>query len=218
MKKVYLFQKKHYFCRNYCHAVICVSVNVYKEIMGNDKEVYEKFKLGVIDTLYVEWYASLMAFAARYLTSNYALMAEDCVQDAIVKAWQTHTTFTSPFQLKSFLFICIRNTAISMLRRISTQQGYASLPREEAEYELMAMMIEQETIDMLHEAIRELPEKYQQVFELSFKQGLRNKEAARLLGITVDGFNKRKARMISLLRGRFHDNDLMQLLITFLMA
>ena len=69
---------------------------------------------------------------------------------------------------------------------------------------------------MLQAAIRELPEKYQQVFDLSFEQGLKNEEAAQLLNISINGFNKRKAKMISLLRDKFKENNLMQILITVL--
>lgn len=187
--------------------------------MNRDERVFEDFKQGDIHSLYAEWYASLLAFAARYLTDRYAILAEDCVQDAVMKAWQTHDTFVSPFQLKSFLFTCIRNRAISLLRKADTQHSYAAHnKKEENEHELTARMIEQETLDMLHAAIRELPEKYRQVFDLNYEQGLRNEEAARMMGITIDGFNKRKARMIALLRQQFRNNDMMQLLITFLLA
>ena len=61
-----------------------------------------------------------------------------------------------------------------------------------------------------------LYEKYQQVFDLSFEQGLKNEEAAQLLNISINGFNKRKAKMISLLRDKFKENNLMQILITVL--
>ena len=70
----------------------------------------------------------------------------------------------------------------------------------------------------VHAAIRELPEKYQQLFELNYEQGLKNEEVARLLEISINGFNKRKAKMISLLRDKFKDNELMQILITVLLV
>ncbi|MBR1401839.1 MAG: sigma-70 family RNA polymerase sigma factor [Prevotella sp.] len=184
--------------------------------MGRDERIYHDFKEGNINTLYAEFYSSMMAYAARFLTNEYAMMAEDCVQESIVKAYNTRDTFVSPSQLKSFLFTCIHNGCVSVLRRVSTHQGYTELPREEVEQEISASLIEQETIDMLHAAIHELPEKYQQIFELNFEQGLKNEEAARLLNISLNGFNKRKAKMISLLRERFKDNEMMQLLITIM--
>jgi len=167
--------------------------------MAREEKVYTDFKNGQIDTLYAELYAPLMNYAARFLTNDYAMMAEDCVQEAIIKAYQTRDTFTSSYQLKSYLFTCIHNNCVSVLRKASSRQNYVLMPKEEIEQEFSASMIEQETIDLLHAAIRELPEKYQQLFELNYEQGLKNEEVARLLEISINGFNKRKAKMISLL-------------------
>ena len=186
--------------------------------MAREEKVYTDFKNGQIDTLYAELYAPLMNYAARFLTNDYAMMAEDCVQEAIIKAYQTRDTFTSSYQLKSYLFTCIHNNCVSVLRKASSRQNYVLMPKEEIEQEFSASMIEQETIDLLHAAIRELPEKYQQLFELNYEQGLKNEEVARLLEISINGFNKRKAKMISLLREKFRDNELMQILITVLLV
>lgn len=186
--------------------------------MAREEKVYTDFKNGQIDTLYAELYAPLMNYAARFLTNDYSMMAEDCVQEAIIKAYQTRDTFTSSYQLKSYLFTCIHNNCVSVLRKASSRQNYVLMPKEEIEQEFSASMIEQETIDMLHAAIRELPEKYQQLFELNYEQGLKNEEVARLLEISINGFNKRKAKMISLLREKFKDNELMQILITVLLV
>lgn len=112
----------------------------------------------------------------------------------------------------------IKGFPSAVLRKASSRQNYVLMPKEEIEQEFSASMIEQETIDLLHAAIRELPEKYQQLFELNYEQGLKNEEVARLLEISINGFNKRKAKMISLLRDKFKDNELMQILITVLLV
>ena len=93
-----------------------------------------------------------------------------------------------------------------------------NISADAVEPEISAALIEQETLDLLHAAIDELPEELRQVFELNFEQGLRNAEAARLMSLSLNGFNKRKAKMISLLRNKFHDNDTMLLFITLLMT
>ena len=156
----------------------------------------------------------MKAFAARYLTDNYAMMAEDCVQDAIVNAYQKRHTFNSPIQMKAFLYTCVRNACISILRKIDSQQNYLSEQETEYEWEISAAIIEQETLDRLHAAISELPEKYRQIFDLDYEQGLKHAEIANLLGISIDGVTKRKAKMISLLREKFKDDKQMLLFVT----
>lgn len=187
--------------------------------MNITDRIFNAFRQGTIDPLYAEAWSPLMAYAARMLGDNYAMMAEDCVQEAMVKAFNTRDTFASPFQMKAFLFTCVHNQCISTIRKSGTKDRYlADLPTDEVEPEISAAMIEQETIEMLHAAIRELPEKYQQLFELNYEQGLKNEEVARLLDISINGFNKRKSKMISLLREKFKDQELMQMLITVMLG
>ena len=203
-------QKKLQFVRKSCNFV------VKKLNMDISEQIYQDFKAGRIDSLYAEGFSSLKAFAARYLTDSYAMMAEDCVQEAMVNAYQTRHTFTSPMQMKAFLFTCVRNACISILRKVGSRQNYLSELQEEYEQELSAAIIEQETLDRLQNAINELPEKYRQLFDLDYVQGLRHAEVARILGITIDGVQKRRAKMISMLRNRFKDDHQVCLLISLL--
>ena len=177
--------------------------------MDISDQILKDFKSGRIDSLYAEGFSSLKAFAARYLTDSYAMMAEDCVQDAIVKAYETRHTFTTPLQMKGFLFTCVRNACISFLRKVGSHQNYLSELEENVEPDLSAAMIEQETLDLLHTAIRQLPEKYQQLFDLSYEQGLHHAEVAQRLGITIDGVQKRRLKMLSLLRNHFKNDHRM---------
>lgn len=210
-KKAEFFTKKLQFGRknrNFALAKV-LSMNI-------STEIFQDFKAGRIDSLYAEGFSSLKAFAARYLTDHYAMMAEDCVQEAIINAYQTRHTFTSPLQMKAFLFTCVRNACISILRKVGSHQNYLAELEQHHEEELSAAIIEQETLDRLHAAISQLPEKYRQLFDLSFEQGLHRAEVARLLGITIDGVQKRRAKMISLLREKFRSDADMLLLLTVL--
>lgn len=44
------------------------------------------------------------------------------------------------------------------------------------------------------------PEKYRRIFELNFRQGLKNAEIAKLLNITESAVKKQKAQMLELFR------------------
>ena len=177
------------------------------------QQILRDFKAGIIQPLYAEGYSSLLAYASRQLTTHYAMMAEDCVQDAIMKAYGTRHTFTAPFQLKAFLFTCIHNATLSILRKVDSQANYRSDQGEDYEQEHTASIIEQETLDLLHQAIGELPDKYREIFDLSYEQGLKNQEVAAQLGLTVEAIHKRKARMISLLREKFKNKEQLLMLL-----
>lgn len=163
------------------------------------EHIFDDFRRGEIDSLYEEAYPSLLAYAARMLTDDYALMAEDCVQDAVVECYNRKETFESRYQLKAFLFACIHNRAVSVLRKVRSKTRY--LEEQPADSLVVeAGMIEQDALDMLFAAVDALPEKYREVFEASFTQGLSNAEAAQQLSLSLDGVKKRKAKMVALLR------------------
>jgi len=51
----------------------------------------------LLDAFYAETYAGLLLFAARKLGSDYAFLAEDCVQDAIFSTYQKRSDFPTLF-------------------------------------------------------------------------------------------------------------------------
>lgn len=181
------------------------------------EKVYEDFKHGEIDSFYKECYISLMAYSARTLTDNYSLMAEDCVQDTILAAYNRRDSFDSLMQFKSFLFTCLHNKCISIIRKGNSRENYVK-EQPLSEDSILASIVEQETIDLLQEAIDQLPDMYKEVFLISYKQGLNNAETAEALGLTLDGMKKRKARLIKLLREKLKDRPDLQLLIILLLS
>ncbi|WP_036878080.1 RNA polymerase sigma factor [Xylanibacter oryzae] len=185
--------------------------------MNISQQVFDDFKENNLDSLYREAWPSLMSYAARILGKKYAMMTEDCVQESILTVYHSLPTLVSPSQLKAFLFTCLHNKCVSVLRKGNTQNKYLN-QLETIEPEVSTAIIEQETIDMLLNAINELPDKYRQIFELNFQQGLKNAEAAAMLDISIDNFNKRKSKMISLLRNRFGGDEFMQILISVLFS
>ena len=166
--------------------------------MTTPEHILAEFKSGKLETFYKNTYGQLLLYASRYLGNDYSFLAEDCVQDAIYKAYQQRETFSSVSTFKSFLYCCIRNAAIDILRKNHAQENYLS--QQEEDIEFLNSIIEQETLNLLYTSIANLPEKYQKIFELNFQQGLKNAEIATLLGVTESAIKKQKAQMIELLR------------------
>ena len=157
------------------------------------------FQAGRLDTFYAEAYAPLLTYAARLLGEQYALLAEDCVQDAIFASYQRRRDIGDPGQWQTFLFRTVHNQAVSILRRHNAQQNYL---REQTavEEDFTQSLMQQETLDTLFTAIESLPERYRRLFSLSFGEGLRNREVAELLKVSVRAVVKQKARLIQLVR------------------
>ncbi|MGN0281854.1 MAG: RNA polymerase sigma factor [Prevotella sp.] len=164
--------------------------------------VIDDFARGKVDTLYERFFPGLLTFATNSLGLQYAFLAEDCVQEAIMKAYMKRKEFASDNHLKFFLYACVHNDAINLLRKHKVHEAYLEKCTNTFGYEHDPhdVLIVQETMDRLYDAIDRLPEKYRLLVELSFEKGLKNKEIADMLGITLFAVKKQKAKLIKLLR------------------
>ena len=166
--------------------------------MTHSESIFQEFKSGKVSTFYNELYAKLLVYASRHLGADYAFLAEDCVQDAVYKAYEQRASFTSALTFKSFLYSCIHHAAIDILRKNQARSHYLSQQDDQTEF--LNSIIEQETLNLLYDSIERLPEKYRRIFELNFQQGLKNAEIAKLLNVTESADKKQKPQMLDLLR------------------
>ncbi len=180
--------------------------------------IFSEFKEGRLAPFYEKMYPELLAYTTHLLGEDFSFLSEDCVQDTVFKAYQQTASFASPLQWKVFMYTCLRNEAISILRKGKAHKNYLSQV-EELEDDISLQFIEQETITLLYEAINALPDKYRELFELSFEQGLKNVEIANKLQIAEITLKKRKGRLIEMLRSNMADkmdNESLCLLIWIL--
>lgn len=181
-----------------------------------EEEVFRELQSGKIEALYDTMYSQLILYASRRLGENASFMAEDCVQDAIYKTYQIRDTFHSAQAFKSYLYSCVHNQAVSILRKQVAQENYLATCEEE---DFQNSFLEQEVLDLLFESIASLPEKYRRLFDLSFEQGLKNAEIATLLNVSESAIKKQKAHLIQQIRNdlfRKTGRDYMNLLVTIL--
>lgn len=180
-------------------------------------EIFKDFQEGSLTSFYRKMYAELVVYASRLLGAEFAFLAEDCVQNAVYNTFRKRDTFSSSSQWKNHIYNCVHNEVMNVFRKVKAKSNYLTTLEEEKE-DFLTGIIEQETITMLYDAISRLPEKYQEVFNMSFVEGMKNAEAAKALGIAVVSYKKRKARMLQLLRHNLKGENgekLMMLLLVF---
>lgn len=165
------------------------------------QQTYNDFVSGRIESFYATAYTPLLMYVMRTLGSDFSFLAEDCVQDAVFQAYQHRDSFDNNTKLKAYLYRCVHNNAVTLLRKSNSHSNYlASMEKENGEELINAGIIEQETMDILYDAIERLPQELRAVFEMGFEQGMRNNEIADALGVSVATVKKRKAKLIHSLR------------------
>lgn len=193
--------------------IYCLKNTNFAHAMHMSQETYNDFISGRIESFYATAYAPLLMFAIRKLGNDFSFLAEDCVQDAVFEAYQHRSNFDNSAKLKSYLYRCVHNNAITFLRKSNSHSNYlASISKENEEAIVNAGIIEQDVIDILYDAIEQLPQELKSVFEMGFEMGMKNQEIADELGISIATVKKRKAKLIHSLRNKLTDDVMMMLL------
>ncbi len=168
--------------------------------MDRHDQLFTDFVAGHIDTLYRCLYPQLLTYTLRRLGNDFAFLAEDCVQNSIFKAYQQRCQFQTELSLKAFLYTCIHNEVVSILRKQYAQNNYFESLEEQESVDFENSLIEQETLQLLYQAMNNLPAKYRTLFHLSYEKHMKNAEIAAELGISESAVKKQKAQFIELMR------------------
>lgn len=168
--------------------------------MADYNRIFKDFSAGEITSFYDDMFPGMMLYAMHILGDDFSYMAEDCVQDAVLTTYERRAEFPNAGAWRGFLLACIRNNAVAVLRKSSLHRSYLeSRTAEEIDNDSSHALIAHELHEMLFEAIDSLPEKYREIFDLSFESGLKNVEIAKMLGLAEVTVKKRKARLLSIL-------------------
>jgi RNA polymerase sigma-70 factor (family 1) len=142
--------------------------------------------------LYLLMFDSLFRFSYSFVKCEQ--VAQELVSDVFIKLWQIRSQLTAIDNLKPYLFGITKNFSLSYLARASKnlsiqlsdidldQINIESLIEFESPEDLY---ISKETIKNIIQAIRELPPQCQIIFSLVKVDGLKYKEVAKLLDISV---------------------------------
>lgn len=145
-----------------------------------------------------------MFYAAAYRIVMNKQEAEDIVQDAFLKIWEKPKIWKKGKAAKftTWFYRIVTNMAVDNLRRKPNNTAIENvnevLKTDETSDKNILMQEEQQALE---EAIGNLPEKQLLALNLCFYEGLSNKEAATIIGVSV------KALESLLMRAKFGVKD-----------
>ncbi|MBA7578041.1 RNA polymerase sigma-H factor [subsurface metagenome] len=149
-------------------------------------------------------YASLCRHAQKYVID--LDNAREIVQDTFVKLWEIKHSLTRDTSVKSYLYKAVRNNCLDYLKhiRISNEykedllrkimdSGFRSIASPE---NCLNGLIEKELEDRINDAIASLPDRCREIFELSRFKGLKYREIAKELNISIKTVETQISRAI----------------------
>lgn len=155
------------------------------------KEIQRRIALYDDEAAYKElfclFYKPLLRFAHTLCHSHE--MAEEIVSDVFISIWQRRATLEEIHNLKVYLYISTKNAALKYLLR---QQKRVAITIDDLQVELESqynnpeqLMMTAEMLARVDQAIMHLPPRCKLVYKLIKEDGLRYKEVAEILGISV---------------------------------
>ncbi len=159
----------------------------------NDQDRLEKDLLKgsehAFHSLFKMLYPSLCLFSKKYVVNSH--VAEDIAQDAFVKYWNKRINFNSIPQIKSYLYVTVRNASLNHLRDHAKNTESEILDKEEVEDQISKDIIEEESYRLFYQAVNQLPVQMKSVILYSLK-GLKNKEIAEMMEISNNTVHSHK--------------------------
>jgi RNA polymerase sigma-70 factor (ECF subfamily) len=113
--------------------------------------------------------------------------ARDIVQDVFVRFWNKHAEIDIKSNLSGYLYIMVRNSIFSLISHKSVVNHYAASFnqfRYEGEAITDHLIREKQLSSIIAAEIAALPPRMREVFELSRKDNLSNRQIAERLGLS----------------------------------
>lgn len=185
---------------------------------SHDKQICEwlnaRNEKGLVQ-LYETYYRPLVVWAATFTRD--LDRAEDLVQHFFIRLWERKGEPLLPATLKSLLFVSVRNLALNQAEKIDPLRNSCDVALLEALWEEYDDF-EEEVMLRVSWAVNQLPPRSREVVTCVYLKGMRYKETAQYLGVSVSTVNTLLVQALRKLRNQSEGMDLTLLIISRLVG
>lgn len=164
------------------------------------------------EQLYRIYFPRLYAFSNKIISDNG--LAKDVVQNVFIKIWETRTSLNYE-NTEAFIYQMVRNASLNYVRHLKVVDNLKLVVKdqylgEELYYIDMVgnepyILIEKELEEKIWKVMDSLPDKCLDVFRMSRIDGLKNREIADHLGISVKAVEKHISKALQIYRYNFSE-------------
>ena len=172
--------------------------------MSEEDKIFEEIRLGnrkAFETVFRNYYQELCNYAYQFFHDKDTV--EEIVQDLFFKLWSKKETIIIRTSLRSYLYKAVYNNTMLFLRKKNTRSVTGELT-DDIEQKLIVepeIPIQTKELDQIIQVtIQLMPAKVRQIFELSRLEGLRYKDIAEKLSISVKTVEANMGRALKLFR------------------
>jgi RNA polymerase sigma-70 factor (family 1) len=167
-------------------------LNRIKGIRSGRERAYEQ--------LFAEYYRPLSLFAVRFVGDLET--GKEIVQDLFVSLYENRKSILITTSLRSYLYQSVRNRCLNHLKHIQVDRKHLDnlKLKQESSEDLHAAMEKTELECRIFQIVSDLPPRCREIFTKSRVNGMKNKEIAELLDISVRTVETQISNALKVLR------------------
>jgi len=155
---------------------------------GDDRQIFEAIKMDdntAYEKVFHAYYRPMTAYAFRFLGN--LPDSESVVQDVFLRLWQKRREISITSSLQYYLFKSVKNQCVNFLEheRIKTRYQNFVIQNEESRSDYSEFFPELDLMKWIESAIEALPPKRQEIFRMAREDGLKYREIAFRLDLSV---------------------------------
>lgn len=157
------------------------------------------------EKLFETHYNNLCAYANNFIKDVDA--SEEVVQEVLFKLWTNKDSIIITSSVQSYLFRAVRNASLNVLKHVNIREDYKvqnELDMQDIQSTEDEMIVSELEVK-IREAINQLPIERKKVFLLSRYDGLKYKEIAEKLNISVSTVEGQMVKALKFLRTELKD-------------
>ena len=153
------------------------------------------------EILFKQYYEPLCNFVFGMVKDYDA--SEDVIQELFVKLWEKRNDFSDDISVKAYLYRAARNMALNHLKHFDIKKEFNIFNKasiSDAEQCATNPAETSELQEMILQAVNELPTERKKIFLMSREDGMKYKEIAAELNISVKTVENQMGKALSTLR------------------
>lgn len=170
----------------------------------SEKQLLEKIANGdekAFELVFKKYYAVLCCFAMRFLPEK--PVTEEIVQEFFLKFWENRKSISIETSLKSYFFRSVQNRSLDYIKHLKIRDKYSQHKtieiqntNQEENNDLIAFDLE----DAVEKAVGKLPPQCREIFCMSRLDGLKYREIAEVLHISIKTVEAQMGKALKRLR------------------
>ncbi len=166
----------------------------------------KKIDLNNFEILFRNYYSELCQFAVKYTKDSD--VAEEIVQDFFYNIWKKRKTLTIKSSLKSYLYRAVRNNCLLHLQHQTVKRKHQEYVKQSNNFQIgnpYDELIFNETYELFDKTLNLLPERCKEIFKLSRFEGLKYREIAEKMSISIKTVEANMGKALKQFRLSFQD-------------